>query len=182
MFSIIVLQLLELQIPNFLVRHARGIDIETNLIEHPLSFRIHCVIFGACTLIIDPLTKMWVRAWHIAYDAGREAGRVLEWGIQDDGKAVDSPKQLTMTMFSIIILQLLELHIPIFLFRLVPKREFKTKLVELRFSFSVHSAILEEGTLLAHPLPQSWVKAVAAWHSTWNSGRETGGVLVGYSR
>jgi hypothetical protein len=71
-------------------------------------------------------------------------------------------------MFSMIVLQLRELQFPIFLFRLVPDREFKTKLVELRFSFKIHSVNFKEGTLSVD-LAQLWVKAVLAWHLTYNA-------------
>jgi hypothetical protein len=40
-------------------------------------------------------------------------------GTQDEGKRVYSPKQLTVTMFSMLVLQLLELQFSNFLIRLV---------------------------------------------------------------
>jgi hypothetical protein len=94
---------------------------------------------------------------------------------KDDGNTVDSPKQLTLTMLYMIILQLLELQIPLFLVRLVLHRKFKTNLVELRFSFKVHSTFFEDGTLPPDPTAQLWVKAVTLWNITCKSGRETVG-------
>jgi hypothetical protein len=76
-------------------------------------------------------------------------------------------------MLSIIVLQLLELECPIFLVDLVLHRKFKTNLVELRFSFKVHSTFFEDGTLLVDPIGQ-W--SVPAWYFTYNAEREEGRV------
>jgi hypothetical protein len=142
--SIIVLQLLELQFPIFLFRLVPDREFKTKLVELRFSFKIHSAIFEDGTLLVDPTDQLWVKAvasFHFTYNAAREKGEVLVEVFKDEGKTVDSPKKLTVTMFSMIILQLPELQIPIFLCRLVPNREFKTKLVELRFSFNIHSAI-----------------------------------------
>jgi hypothetical protein len=104
---------------------------------------------------------------------------VLVEVFKDEGKTVDIPKQLTVPMFSMILLQLLEMHIPIFLVCLVPDREFKSNLVERSFSLNIHSAIFEEGALHVNPITQLWVKAVLLWHIAYNTGRETVGVSVG---
>jgi hypothetical protein len=85
-----------------------------------------------------------------------------------------------VTIFSIIILQLFELQIPIFLARFVLNRCFKTNLVKLRFSFHSQFAILEDFTLLLDPTAQLWVKAVTLQHFTCNARREAGRELVGY--
>jgi hypothetical protein len=69
-------------------------------------------------------------------------------------------------MFSIKVLQLLELQIPIFLVRLVLDREDKTNLVEPRLSFNIHSTFFKDGTLRADPAAQLRVKAVPVWHFT----------------
>jgi hypothetical protein len=45
MFSIVITQLLELQIPFFLVRLVIKSEIETNFVEPPFSFLIHFAIF-----------------------------------------------------------------------------------------------------------------------------------------
>jgi hypothetical protein len=74
-------------------------------------------------------------------------------------------------MFSMIVLQLLELQIPSFLLRLVPDREFKTNLEQLLFSFRIHSAIFEQVTLPLDPTAQLWVKAVVVRHFKCNSRR-----------
>jgi hypothetical protein len=71
-------------------------------------------------------------------------------GIQDEGKTVDSPKQLTVTMFFTKVTQLLELRTPI----LVRSRDNETNFVEHPFSFVIHSAIFEEFTLSADPTSQ----------------------------
>jgi hypothetical protein len=104
---------------------------------------------------------------HVTYNAGREEGRVLVEVFKDEGKTVDSPKQLTVPVFSIIVLQLLELEIPIFLVRLVLDREFKTNLVELCFSFKIHSTFFEGGTLRVDPMAQG---SVPVWHFTYSTG------------
>jgi hypothetical protein len=95
-------------------------------------------------------------------------------GYSGEGITVGSPKQLTVTMFSLIALQLLELEIPIFLVSLVLDREFKTNLVELCFSFKIHSTFFEDGALRVDPSAQ-WSGPV--WHFTYNAGREEGRVL-----
>jgi hypothetical protein len=110
----------------------------------------------------------------------RESWSVSE-GIQDEDKTVDSPNQLTVTMFSITITQLLELQIPTVLVRHDLGMEIETNLVEFRSSFRLHSTFLEDGTLIADPVAQFQVFLVLLWHFTCNSGRETGGVLVGHS-
>jgi hypothetical protein len=63
-----------------------------------------------------------------------------------------------------------------------PAREFKTKLVELRYSFEIYQAIFEEDMLLARPFTQLRVKAVTLWHFTCNAGRVGGRVLVEVSK
>jgi hypothetical protein len=88
---------------------------------------------------------------------------VLVEVFKDEGKTVDSPKQLTVTIFSMIVLQLLEMEIPIFLVCLVLDREFKTNLVELSFSFKIQFTFFEDGTLLVDPRAQ-W--SVSAWYFT----------------
>jgi hypothetical protein len=75
-------------------------------------------------------------------------------GIQDEGKTVDNPKQLTVAMFSIIILELLKLQIPLSLVLLELDREFKTNLVEPPLSFRIHVATFEESTLPMDPSAQ----------------------------
>jgi hypothetical protein len=47
MYSIIVSQLLELQIPVFLNLLVFDIELETNFVEPPFSFWIHFAIFKA---------------------------------------------------------------------------------------------------------------------------------------
>jgi hypothetical protein len=90
---------------------------------------------------------------------------VLVEVFKDEGKTVGSPKQLTVTMFSMIALQLFELQNPIF-FLLVHGIEIEVKLVELRFSFKIHRAIFEACTLLVNPSAQLWVEPVTGWHFT----------------
>jgi hypothetical protein len=85
---------------------------------------------------------------------------------------VDSPKQLTVTMFFIIVMQLLELQIPI-LVHLVLETELETNLVQLRFSFVIQFAIFEGYTLRLDPSAQFCVFLVLMWHITFNSGRDT---------
>jgi hypothetical protein len=182
MFSVIVTQLVELQIPQFLVRLVLGIEIKTNLVEPPFSFLIHSTILEACTLCNDPLAQCRVKAipfWHSTCNAGREDGRVLVEVVNDDGKTVDIPKQLTVTMFYIIILQLFELQIPFWLVRPVLQHsKLKTNLVELLFSFKIHSTFFEDGTLLGDPFTKLRVKAGTLWNLACNAAREEGGVLV----
>jgi hypothetical protein len=85
MFSIIVTQLLELRIPSFLILLVFGIEIETNFVEHPFSFRAHCASFEDEPLIVDPdgslivdpiaqLRVLRVPPWHFTCNSGREAG------------------------------------------------------------------------------------------------------------
>jgi hypothetical protein len=81
-------------------------------------------------------------------------------------------------MVSIIVLQLQELQIPIFLVCIFPDREVKRNLVKLSFSFKIHSTFLENETLLVDPSAQLWVKAVTLWNITCNTKREKGRVLV----
>jgi hypothetical protein len=103
----IVLQLLELQIPFFVVGLVLDREFKTNLGELRFSFNIHFVIFEEGTLPLDPTAQFYVKAVtlrHFTYNAGRVDGRVLVEGFKDEGKRVDSPKELTVTMFSIIIL------------------------------------------------------------------------------
>jgi hypothetical protein len=88
MFFKIFTQLLELKIPNILVRRALGIEIETNLVELRFSFLIHFVSFEACTLSADPFAQFFVflvSTWHITCNARRESSGVLVGGIQDEG-------------------------------------------------------------------------------------------------
>jgi hypothetical protein len=75
-------------------------------------------------------------------------------GIQDEDKTLDSPNQLTVTMFSVIGLQLLELQIPVFLVRLDLGIEIKSKtdFVELPFSFLIYFAISGACALIADPM------------------------------
>jgi hypothetical protein len=70
--------------------------------------------------------------------------------IQHEGATVDHPKQLTMTMFYIIVKQLLELKIPI----LLPGSKNETNLVKLLFSFRIHFSMFEACTLIVDPLAQ----------------------------
>jgi hypothetical protein len=70
-----------------------------------------------------------------------------------------------------------------FAMRNMPGRsEVEKYFVELLFSLRIHYSFFEDGTLLLDPTAQCWVKAAPVWHFTCNSGREEGGVLVGYSR
>jgi hypothetical protein len=94
---------------------------------------------------------------------------------------VDSPK-LTVTMFSIIITQLHELQIPVFLVRLALGIEIETNFVEHPFSFLAHVAVSKEGTLSVDPIAQFRVFLVLSWHIACNAGKERGGVLVGVSK
>jgi hypothetical protein len=124
---------------------------------------------------------LWVNAvtlCHSTYNKGGEEGRVLVEVFKDDGKTVDSSNLLTMTMLSMIFLQLFELQIPLFLVCLVTDREFKTYLVKLSFSFKIHSTFFKNFTLIVDPSAQLWVKAVTLWNITCSTGREEGRVLV----
>jgi hypothetical protein len=79
-------------------------------------------------------------------------------------------------MLSLIVPQLLELQISLFLLPLAPDIEFKTNLVQLLYSFKSHSTFFEDGTLLVDPSAQLWIKAVTHRHFTCNAGREEGRV------
>jgi hypothetical protein len=139
MFFIIVTQLLELQVPVFLI----GFEIETNLVEFRCSFRLHSFFLEYETLLIDPVGQcrvFLVLSWHFTCNAGREEGRVLVEAFKDKGKMVDSPKQLTMTMLSMKVLQLLELQIPNILVRHALGIEIEANFVEHQSSFRFHSA------------------------------------------
>jgi hypothetical protein len=85
--------------------------------------------------------------WHIACKSGRATGGVLVRVFKMKVKTINSPNQLTVVMFYIIITQLRELQIPI----LVPGKDNETNLVELRLSFLIHYAIFEVFTLLVDP-------------------------------
>jgi hypothetical protein len=100
--------------------------------------------------------------------------------IQHEGTTVDSPKQLTGTMFFIVVLQPLELAIPLFLVSLVQEIgiEIESNFVEHAFSFRIQFASFEEYTLRADPSAQLWVFLVLPWHIAYNTGRATVGVLV----
>jgi hypothetical protein len=101
-----------MQIPIFFVRLDPHREFKTNLIELRFSFKIHSAIFEAGTLLVNPNAQLWVKAVtlrHVTYNTGREKGRVLVEVFKDEGETVDSPKQLTVTMFSMIVLQLFEL-------------------------------------------------------------------------
>jgi hypothetical protein len=107
---------------------------------------------------------------------GEKQVEVLVGGIQDEGKMVDSPKILTVTMFSRIVTQLLELQLPGFLVRLAI---IETNFVEPPSSFRNHSADLELCTLINDPFAQFRVFLVPVWHIACNSRRETGGGVSG---
>jgi hypothetical protein len=77
-------------------------------------------------------------------------------------------------MFYIIITQLIELQIPLFL-----AVELETNFLKPTFSFLIHHAVFEECTLLVDPSAQFWVFLVPEWHTACNSGRRQGGTLVG---
>jgi hypothetical protein len=96
-------------------------------------------------------------------------------GIQDEGKTVDIPQQLTVTIFFIIVMQLLELQIPMFRERLILDIELEINLVKLPFSLRIHSASFEDGTLRVDPIAQF---QAPLWHFTCNARRETNAVLV----
>jgi hypothetical protein len=146
MFSRIVTQFLVLQIPVFLVRLVieSAIEIETDFVEPPFSFRNHSTDLEVCTLIFAPFAQFrvfLVPSWHIAYNAGRATGGVLVGGIQDEVKTIKSPRKRTVTMFSTIVTQPLELQILVFPIRLALGIEIETNFVEHPFSFRDHSAI-----------------------------------------
>jgi type III secretory pathway component EscV len=69
----------------------------------------------------------------------------------DEGKTVDSRQQLTVTMFFIIVMEFLELRIPIFLVRLVVGIENETNFFKLLSSFRIHNVIFEACTLIVDP-------------------------------
>jgi hypothetical protein len=81
-------------------------------------------------------------------------------------------------MFSRIVTQLLELQIPLFLL-LVLEIEIETDFVEPSVSLEIHYANFEGMTLILDPIGQLLVFLEAFWHFTCNTGRATGGVLVG---
>jgi hypothetical protein len=84
-----------------------------------------------------------------------------------------------MTMFFIIIKQLLELQIP----TLVLGRENETHFIEPPFSFLIQYAIFEDLPLSVDPFTQCRVFMILIWHITCNSGREREVVCKwGYSR
>jgi hypothetical protein len=85
-------------------------------------------------------------------------------GIQDEGKTIDSPKQLTVTMNFIIFTQLIKLRIPKYLIRLVHGIEIEPNFFELLSSFLIHFAIFEGGTLRAEPKAKFWVFLVPCWN------------------
>jgi hypothetical protein len=153
--------LLELQIPVFLVRlHVRlrlhfrlhlALEIETNFVELTFSFWAHFAIFKVGTLMVNPYGQFLVKTvlrWYIACNSGRETGGVL--GYTKRAKTVDSAKQLTVTIFFVIVLQLLELHIPVSLVHIA--LDFKTNLVKPLFPFLFHSTIFEAITLTVDPI------------------------------
>jgi hypothetical protein len=87
------------------------------------------------------------RAFVALYLQCRGRGR---WGVRrdpDEDKTADSRKLLTMTMFSVIVLQPLELQIPVFLIVLA----IETNFVKHPFSFRIHTTILEVKTLVFDP-------------------------------
>jgi hypothetical protein len=121
--------------------------------------------------MLNPYGEWWVFLvvlWHISCISGRETVVVLLRYIQDENKMVDSPKQLTVTMFFNVVLQLLELRIP----RLVIAIELETNFVEHPFSFLIHFAIFETCTQIIDPTVQLWIFLVLLWHIACNSGRE----------
>jgi hypothetical protein len=72
MIFTIVLQLLELQIPVFLVPLVLGIERKTNFVEPLFSFQAHFALSEACTLIVDPTAQLWDKAWHFTCNARRD--------------------------------------------------------------------------------------------------------------
>jgi hypothetical protein len=92
---------------------------------------------------------------------------------------VDSQKQLTVTIFSIIAMQLLELLIPVFLFWHALGIEIETNFDKLILSFQIHFVFSEGCTLRPHPVAQGRVCRVPLWHIACKAGRETDVVLVG---
>jgi hypothetical protein len=74
--------------------------------------------------------------------------------LQDEGTTVNSPEQLTVTMFSIIVTQPFELQIPNILVRHALGIEIEINLVELRFLFRIQFAIFEDSTLTVDPSAQ----------------------------
>jgi hypothetical protein len=98
--------------------------------------------------------------------------------IQDEGKTVDSPEQLTVTMLFIVFTQLIKVRNPKCLVRLGLVLNRETNLVELSFPLNIHFTILEECALFIDLTAQFWVLLVPVWHFTCKSGRKTCGVLV----
>jgi hypothetical protein len=85
-------------------------------------------------------------------------------GIRDEGKTVDNPKQLTVTMSFIIFTQLIKLRIPKFLVHLVLRKELETNFFELLNSFVIHYAIFEDSALRVDPSAQFRVFPVPSWN------------------
>jgi hypothetical protein len=86
------------------------------------------------TLIVDPSAQLWVFRdfhWHIAYNTGRETVGVLVAIIKTKIKW-STAQNISLTMFFIVLPQLLELPIPLFL-----GLENETYFVEHIFSFRV---------------------------------------------
>jgi hypothetical protein len=155
MYFRIFTHLLEVNIPTIVVRHA--IEIETNLVELRFSLRIKLVSFEDSTLPLGPTAQFsvfLVLPWHFTCNSGRVAWSV-SGGIQDEGKTVNSPQQLTVTMYFRVFTHLLEVNIPIILDR--HAIEIETNLVELRFSLRIKLVSFEDGTLRLDPPAQFWV-------------------------
>jgi hypothetical protein len=102
-------------------------------------------------------------------------------GIQDEGKTVDSPKQLTVTLFFITFTQLIKLIIPIFLVLLVLvlEIEIEPNFFELLNSIRIHFAVFEGGTLFIDPSAQWRVFLVFDWNIACDSGRDICSFSVG---
>jgi hypothetical protein len=76
MTFIIAMQLLEMQLPGFVVQ----IELESNLVEPLFSFLIHFASFEAFTLSVDPSAQWRVFLeldWHISCNSGTEISGVL---------------------------------------------------------------------------------------------------------
>jgi hypothetical protein len=100
--------------------------------------------------------------------------------IHDEDKTVDIPRQLTVTIFFTIVLQLIELQIPVSLVRIVLEFENETNFVQHPFSFRIHFAFSEGFTLRADPLAQC--SLVVLCHIAYNTRRETVGVSGVFKR
>jgi hypothetical protein len=87
-------------------------------------------------------------------------------GIPNERKTVDTPKQLTVTMFYIIITQVIKLRIPKYLFAFGPVLgiESKPNFFELLNSFRIQFAIFEACTLSLDPNAQCRVFLVLLWN------------------